>query len=196
MRAHCATAQRQPARQGWRTSSAHCGTSPRTNLARSSSRGKLVVGRGVAMHAQGDSSGAQSLSCRRSEYGYHRADARRTTTRRSSDSTEGYRTGRRTSAASRRQGSGSWTRRGRQMVLRPQHHQPKLLLLCQAEDQWQQLQRQRRQRLQPSSIRASSEHNGGDYIGGCGGLPGRILDHGEHGGRTNIPGEANRGPRK
>ena len=40
------------------------------NLARSSSTGKSVVGRGVAMQAQGDSRGVQCFNC--SEYGHYR----------------------------------------------------------------------------------------------------------------------------
>lgn len=39
------------------------------NLARTSSRGKPVVGRGVAMHAQGESSGVRCFTC--SEYGQY-----------------------------------------------------------------------------------------------------------------------------
>lgn len=41
-------------------------------LARSSSQGKSIAGRGVAMHAQGDSSGVQCFNC--SEYGHYRND--------------------------------------------------------------------------------------------------------------------------
>lgn len=40
------------------------------NLIRTDSRGKSVVGRGVAMHAQGDSSRVQRLNC--SEHGHYK----------------------------------------------------------------------------------------------------------------------------
>lgn len=44
--------------------------------------------------------------------------------------------------------------------------------MSQAEDQWQQLQRQLCQHSQPSSVLVTSEHNGGDYIGGTVGIMG------------------------
>ena len=43
------------------------------NLARFSSHGKSVVGRGVAMHAQGDSSGVKCFNC--SEYRHCRKES-------------------------------------------------------------------------------------------------------------------------
>ena len=46
------------------------------NLARSSSHGKSVVGRGVAMYAQGASRGVQCFNC--SEYGHYRKECQRT----------------------------------------------------------------------------------------------------------------------
>ena len=46
------------------------------NLARSSSHGKSVVGRGVAMHAQGDSSRVPCFNC--SECGYCRKECPQT----------------------------------------------------------------------------------------------------------------------
>ena len=46
--------------------------------------------------------------------------------------------------------------------------------------------------LQPSSVRFTSEHNGGDYIRGNGGLHGRTLVHGKHGRRAVSPGETDR----
>ena len=64
------------------------------------------------------------------------------------------------------------------------------------DDQRQHGQRQLRQYLQPSAVRVTSEHNGGDYIGGNGGLHGRLLVQGNDGRRAGTPGETDRGTRK
>ena len=82
------------------------------------------------------------------------------------------------------------------MVLPAQHCQPHRPRVSQAEDQRQHRQRQLREYLQTSPVPVTSERNGGDYIGGNGGLHGRILVHGKHGRRAGTPGETDRGTRK